>query len=42
MNDDKLIELMANLWVTCGGDSTGFECCFKEILRKIKELNFNQ
>ena len=34
--DEKLISTIAYLWVNNGGDSTGFEYCYQDILETIK------
>jgi hypothetical protein len=38
MNDKELIELIAQIWVSHGGDAIGFELCRNAIEKKIKEL----
>jgi hypothetical protein len=38
MSDKELIELIAQIWVSHGGDAIGFELCRNDIEKKIKEL----
>jgi len=38
MNDVEIIETMANLWITLGGDAEGFLWCNQKIAEKIREL----
>ena len=38
MDDKTLIELIAYIWVKCGGDSTSFYWSVGEIRRKIEEF----
>ena len=37
-NDEELVEEMAKLWVSLGGDAEGFEWLQHKIKQKIKEL----
>ena len=39
MDDDKLIEQMANIWVSNGGDRVGLCVCLLKLLDKIEELS---
>jgi len=39
MSDDKLIEMVARLWVVSGGDADGFCYCWQKIKDKIVELS---
>lgn len=38
MNDNELIEQIAQIWVDGGGDYDGFLYCFQKILKKIDEI----
>ncbi len=38
MNDNELIEQIAQLWVSCGGDELGFDYCAEMIKDKISEI----
>ena len=38
MNDNKLVELMAQTWVNNGGDTIGMEFCWKKIRDRIQEI----
>lgn len=38
MHDRELIEMIADMWVKCGGDADGFLYTQKKIHEKIKEL----
>jgi len=38
MNDKELVNVVANIWISNGGDSEGFEWCYKDIKDRIMEL----
>jgi hypothetical protein len=38
MNDDDLIELIAQMWVSHGGDTIGFEYCRSTIEKRIEKI----
>lgn len=38
MKDSELIEIMAKLWISSGGDSEGFNWLWLRIKEKIREL----
>ncbi len=38
MNDKELVELIAQIWISHGGDADGFTWCKRAIEKKIKEL----
>jgi hypothetical protein len=44
MDDKALLDLIARTWVANGGDSLGFEICYSQILKQIKEVEkaFNE
>ena len=38
VEDDELIEMVAKLWVSAGGDAEGFEWLKEEIKRRIRDI----
>ena len=38
MDDERLVDEIARLWVSAGGDAEGFEWLKERIKRRIKEL----
>jgi hypothetical protein len=38
MKDDDLIELIAQMWVSHGGDAIGFEYCRSTIEKRIEKI----
>ena len=38
MNDGDLVELIATVWVKCGGDASGFDYLYKCIRDRIEDL----
>jgi hypothetical protein len=40
MNDKSLIDTIARMWITCGGDSIGFNIVHHKIYDRIKELEY--
>jgi len=38
MGDKEIIEAVATLWISFGGDAEGFDWCKDKIKKKIKEL----
>jgi hypothetical protein len=38
MTDDKLVTIIANIWIILGGDKEGFEILQREIAEKILEV----
>jgi hypothetical protein len=38
MNDAKLIEKIAELWIELGGDAEGVEYCWKMLRDRVKEI----
>jgi hypothetical protein len=39
MSDEKLITLIAEIWVENGGDAEGLDWCHTRIKKKIKEIS---
>ena len=38
MSEEEMIEKAAVHWVGLGGDATGLQFCFRELLKKIDEI----
>ncbi len=38
MNDEKLIDIIANVWISGGGDRDGLIYCFQKIIDRVHEL----
>jgi len=38
MIDNELVELVARIWVSNGGDEDGLEFCWNKLKEKVKEL----
>jgi len=39
MEDQKLVALIAHVWIVNGGDSIGFLLLYRDIFDKIKEMD---
>ena len=39
MNDKELIETIAQIWVSNGGDAEGLDWCYLKLKQKINELS---
>ena len=40
MNDQELIDIVAQIWVLCGGDSNGFQLYHGQIKSRINEIEW--
>ena len=38
MNDRELIDLIARMWVSHGGDAIGIEMCWRDIAAAVRSL----